>query len=239
MAKKHTLQIQIRLARPAATRQQGKIPAVLYGHGLDSRAVEVDAKAFAKVFRDAGSTTLISLTADDGQEHPVLIRDIQYHPLRGTVRHIDFYQVRMDEEIRAQVPLHFVGESPAVRDRGGTLVRNMDELDLSALPQNLPPNIEVDISILNEFDNPIRVADLVLPEGVELHHASDEVVALIQAPKSEEQIEAELAEEIKEDVEAVEGVKKEEVPAEGAEAAEGTESAPAEEATEKKEKKEK
>lgn len=235
MAKKYTLEIHTRTSRPAATRQQGKIPAVLYGHGLGSKAVEVDAKAFGKVFRDTGSTTLISLTADDGQEHPVLIREIQYHPLRDTVLHIDFYQVRMDEEIRAQVPIHFVGESPAVKDKGGTLVRNMDELDLSALPQNLPHDIEVDISVLTEFDEPIRVSDLKLPEGIELHHEPDEVVALVQAPKSEEEIEAELAEEVKEDVEAVEGIKKEEVPAEGEEALGGAEGPPAEGEAPKKE----
>ena len=206
MTKKFILQANKRQHSASATRSKDSVPAILYGHGIETQNIAIDIKEFIKLYHDAGSTSLVSLHINGGEEHPVLIREVQYHPVRSQVLHIDFYQINMDEEIRADVPLIFTGEAPAVRDAGGTLVRNMDQVDLSALPVNLPHDIEVDISILDNFEKVIRVADLKLPEGVELHHEDNDVIALVQAPKTQEQVDAELAEEITEDVEAVEGV---------------------------------
>ncbi len=155
-------------------------------------------------------SSLLTLTVDGGSEHPVIVRDIQIHPLKGHITHIDFYQVRLDEEITAEIPLEFVGESPAVKDLGGTFVRNIDAVEVEALPQDLPHDIEVDISILDTFEKVIHVSDLKVPQGVKVMLEPGEVIALVQEPRTQEEIDAELAAATTEDVEAVEGVKKEE-----------------------------
>lgn len=214
---------------PAAkVRTQAAIPAVLYGHGLPSRALQVDGKQFSQVFAHTGTTSLLTLSVE-GKDHPVLIREVQYHPLKEAVQHIDFYQVRLDEVIKAKVPLHLVGESSAVKDLGGVLVRNVDALEIEALPQDLPHAIKVNISSLDTFEKPIRVKDLAIPAGVKVLVDLETVAILVQAPRSEAELEA-LKEEVKEDVAAVEGVVKPEVTAEG-------EAAPAEGADKKPDKK--
>lgn len=189
-------------------RRQGIILAVLYGYGLKNLNVQVDSKAFSAIFNQAGYTSLITLIVSDGgqdKDHTVLIRDMQLHPLKNTVQHVDFYQPRLDQAITANVPLSFVGEAPAVKDLGGVLVRTLDEVKLEALPVDLPHNIAVDISSMDNFAKSIYIRDLVLPPRVKLHHEPEEVVALVQPPRTEEELEA-LEEEVKEDVTAVEGV---------------------------------
>jgi len=216
MAQRFTLEAKLRGASASALRQRGGMPAVLYGHGLKSVSLEVDGKKFMQVFSAAGSTSLVSLKLEDGKEHPVLIREAQYHPVRGGILHADFYQVRLNEEIRAQVPIRYTGESAAVKDMGGVLVRNLDAIDLSALPANLPHDIEVDISVLKEFDQAIRISDLNLSKDITVFHEQEDVVALVQAPRSQEEIDAELAAETTEDVSSVEGVEDKEPEAEAA-----------------------
>lgn len=218
-----TITAETRSGNPGATRRSGNIPAVLYGHGIEAQNVLVETRAFNKLFASAGHTSMITLSLADGKEHNVFIRDVQFHPLKNTITHIDFYQVRMDEAIRANVPLKFVGESAAVKDMSGVFVRNMDELEVEALPKDLPHDIEVDISSLVNFESVIHVSDVKLPEGVKTYKEGTEVIALVQPPRSEQELEA-LSAEVKEDVESVEGVKKEE-PAEG-EAVEGAQATP-------------
>ncbi len=208
-----TISAENRSAHPTVVRRAGNIPGVLYGHGIEPQNVEVENRAFTKLFASAGYTTMLTLALKDGAEHPVFIRDIQLHPIKSTITHIDFYQVRMDEAIRANVPLKFVGDAPAVKDLSGVFVRNMNEIEVEALPKDLPHDIEVDISSMVNFDIVLHVSDIKLPQGVTTHKDADEVVALVQPPRTEAEIEA-LSTEVKEDVEAVEGVKKEE-PVEG------------------------
>ncbi len=220
MANVFTLEATQREGRANVTRQAGDIPGVLYGHGMKPANVAVNAKKFTKIFSQAGSTSLVTLAIAAGEKYPVLLRDVQYHPVRGHIMHVDYYRVRMDEALRAAVPLLFVGEAPAVKDKGGVLVRNMDAVELEALPADLPHNIAVDISGLDSFEQLIRVSDLKLPQGVKMMHEPEEVVALVQPPRTEAEL-ASLVEEVKEDVNAIEGIKKEEPVAEGEEA-EGT-----------------
>ena len=211
MANNITLTSAKRSEKPGVTRSKQMVPAVLYGHGIENISIAIDSRKLDKVFEEAGYTTLINLEVD-GKSHPVLIKDAQLHPLKGYLTHIDFHQVRLDEKVTADVPLTFEGESPAVKDKGGVLIRNFDSLEVEALPQNLPHEIKIDISKFTEFDKPFQVKDIVLPEGVELLHELEDVIALVQAPRTEEELE-ELSTEATEDVSAVEGVK-EEVPAE-------------------------
>lgn len=227
-----TITASERTGNPGVVRRSGNIPAVLYGHGIDPQNMEVETRAFTKLFTSAGYTTMLTLSLTDGKEHPVFIRDVQFHPLKSTITHIDFYQVRMDEVIRANVPLKFVGDALAVKELSGVFVRNMDELEVEALPKDLPHTIAVDISSLANFDAVIHVSDIKLPEGVTTHKEGTEVVALVQPPRTEQEIEA-LSTEVKEDVESVEGVKKPE-PVEG-EVAEGAEGKQEEKKNEKKE----
>lgn len=213
MAQRYTINAQTRTGKPGAVRRSGFIPAILYGHGVTPVTVQVEAKAFQRILHQAGLTSLTTITIN-GKDYPVLIREVQHHPVQGQIMHADFYVVRMDETIRTSVPLTFIGEAPAVKDLSGVLVRNLDAIELEALPQDLPHTIEVDISRLTDFEKVIHVADLKTPPGVTFLQNSQDVVALVQPPRSEEELEA-LKAEVKEDVEAVEGVKKEEPVVEG------------------------
>jgi large subunit ribosomal protein L25 len=224
MAKRHKLTIALREHKAGPVRRAGGIPAVMYGNQEASRSVQVDAKAFGKTWRAAGTTSLINLELEQAS-YPALIRDVARHPLTGAIIHVDFYLVRLDQPIEANIPLVFTGVAPAVKEQGGVLVRNMAAVEVKALPQDLPHEITLDISALATFDTTLHVNDLIVPQGVTVLNAPEEVIALVQAPRTEEEL-AGLSAEVKEDVESVEGVKKEEKePAEGA--AEGSESAPA------------
>jgi large subunit ribosomal protein L25 len=196
----------------------------VYGHKIANQSVAVNSREFLKVYAKAGSTTLVNLDVD-GTMHNVLIREVQLHPVRDHVLHVDFYQVRMDEALEADVPLKFTGEAPAVKDLGGVFVRNMDSVSVKSLPQDLPSEIEVDITKLAQFNDVVHVSDLKLPEGVSLLAKDTDVVALIQAPRSEAEL-ASLKEEITEDVASIEATaEKKEEP--GEEGAEGEAAAPA------------
>ena len=218
MAEKINITGESRSKTTAQTRAAGAIPGILYGHGIENQSVQVDAKEFTKIFSQTGYTTLISL-AIGKTAHNVLVREVQFHPLKDLITHVDFYQVRLDEKVRAEVPLSFTGEAPAVKDLGGVLVKSIDAVDLEAFPQDLPHTIPVDISSLKDFESIIHVSDLDVPSGITLFTEPETVVAVVQAPRSEAELES-LAEEVTEDVAAVETVEKkaeaEEEPAEGA-----------------------
>lgn len=205
MSKTAAITAEARQGSLAKIRRKKGVPAVLYGHGLPSQTVQVNAQQFEKIFLQAGSTSLVSLLVGK-TEHPVIIREVQHHPLKGTVQHVDFYQVRLDEVIKAKVPFLLVGESTAVKDLGGVLVHNLDELEVEALPKDLPHNIPIDITVLDAFEKVIRVKDIALPAGVTTAVSPEAVVLLVQPPRSEEELEA-LKTEVKEDIQAVEGMK--------------------------------
>lgn len=207
MSQTISLKAALREGRASAVRRQGLIPGIIYGRGLDSTSVQVDARQFGQAFDKVGRTSLLQLAVGSDQ-HNVLVREIQLHPLKNNVVHVDFLEVRMDEKVQADVPLMFTGESAAVKDLAGILVHNMDAISVEALPQDLPHNIAVDISGLTDFDRVIHVSELVLPSGVTILNSPAEVVVLVQKPRSEEELQ-QLSEEAKEDVQSVEGIKEE------------------------------
>lgn len=218
MANQAKLKAEVRTKHVQAVRREDKIPAIIYGYGIKENIdLQVDSKSLANIFNEAGHTSLISLAVKADKEakpHTVLIREVQIHPVRSTILHVDFYQPRLDQVITAQVRLKFVGEAPAVKDAGGVLVRTVEEVEVEALPADLPHDIEVDISILSDFEKVIHMSDLVLPDKVKLNHEVTEPVALVQPPRTEEELEA-LEEEVSEDVEGVEGVEEKEEGEEG------------------------
>lgn len=169
-------------------REARRVPAVMYGHGIASQALSVPQSEFIKVYRAAGFSSLIDLAIDAQAPVKVLIKDVQLHPLSTEPIHVDFYQVRMDEEITAEVPLKFIGESDAVKTGGGTLVKSMDHIEVTCLPGNLPHEIEVDLSALKTFDDAISIADLKLSENVHVKDEKTLTIATVARPLTEEEL---------------------------------------------------
>jgi len=183
-------------------REAGMIPAVLYGPGVKNISLQLDEKEFKNVFKEAGESSLIELSVDkDKEKKSVLVHEIQKDPITDKIIHIDFFQVSLTEEVEVDIPLVFEGVAPAEKDLGGTLVKNIMEITIKALPQNLPHEIKVDISALKTFDDHILVKDLILPPNLEVLKKPEEIVASVLPQQN---VEEELAEEIKENVEDVE-----------------------------------
>lgn len=175
-------------------RKQGQMPVVLYGNDVKNQHLAVDAKNFGQVYRHAGSSTLIDVVIDDKKPVKVLVNDAQYDPMTGALIHADLLQVKLDEKIQTEIALTFVGESPAVKDMEGNLVTTKDALKVEAYPQDLVSEIEVDISPLATFDDKLTVADIKVPKGIEIIDDMEETLAVVTPPRSEEELEAELAE---------------------------------------------
>lgn len=168
-------------------RQNGFLPAVLYGNGIDTVAVSVLARDFEKAYKETGESTLLRLVIGTSG-HTVLIHDVAYDPLRGQAIHADFYAVRMDKMLRVAVPIVFTGESPAVKNEGGILVKVVHEIVVEAFPQNLPHEFRVDVSFLASLGSRISVKDLAHDAGVRLMADSHDTIALVEAPRSEEEL---------------------------------------------------
>ena len=196
-------------------RRSGFIPAVLYGKGQEVLPLQVPVKDFAKILKEAGESTLVYVNVG-GQSYPTIIHDVAKDPVKDHVIHADFYKVSLTEKIKTKVPVVFIGESPAVKDLAGIFVRNVNELEVEALPQNLPHEISVDISSLSNFGDQILVKDIDLGKDVTIGAEPDVILATVQEPKSEEELKAELAEPTTgvEDVEVIKKEKEEEAPAE-------------------------
>lgn len=183
-------------------RRNGLIPAVIYGKKFENQSIEVDAKEFTHLYREAGSSNLVDLNID-GKTVKTLIHEIQRNPLNNNISHIDFLKIDMKEKIRTEIPLEFVGETVLVIDQEGSLITSKDAVEVECLPSDLVDHINVDISVLTDFDMNIKVEDLKVPAGMEILDDPEEVIALVQPPRSEEELEA-LDEDVVEDVEAIE-----------------------------------
>jgi len=165
-----------------------KIPAVIYGRGIDARSISVPRPEFLRVFKSAGYSSLIDVAIESDPAVKVLVKEVQVHPLTMQPVHIDFQQVRMDEEITAEIPLVFVGESLAVKAEGGTLVKSVDSLEIKCLPANLPHEITIDLGALKTFEDSIAVGDVKLPEGVVAVADSHLTIATVARPLTEEEL---------------------------------------------------
>jgi large subunit ribosomal protein L25 len=193
-------------------RSEGVLPAVVYGRGLPSESIQVDAKTFADLSRRISRNTLVDLAVDGERARPVLIHDVQHHPVTRRPLHVDLFVVRMTEELTVDVPLTFDGIPPAVDKLGGTLFHAIDAIQVRALPDKLPGSLGVDVRGLATFDDAIHVRDLALPPDVTLVSEPDDVVAKVLPPRV-----------VEEEAPAVEEA---EAGEEGAEAGEGAATAP-------------
>lgn len=169
-----------------AKREEGLMPIVIYGsREKESGHFFVNLRDFEKVWKQAGESTVITLKTPEGDKD-VLCYDVARHPVGGQALHADFYVVEKGKKVEVAVPLVFEGSSPAVKELGGTLVKVVHEINISALPKDLPHEINVNIGALIKLDSQITIADLVLPSGVEVLDDEEEVVAMISAEREEE-----------------------------------------------------
>lgn len=146
-------------------RREGVVPATVYGKKLTSTSVAVTTADFQKVYDAAGETGLVELHIGDSV-HPVLIHNVQIDPVNESVLHVEFYQVDLKEKVKTKVPLVVVGESPAVSERRGVVLTLLTEVEVEALPTDLPEKIEVDVAKLTDVDQEVKVSELKIPTGV-------------------------------------------------------------------------
>lgn len=159
--------------------------AVAYGPKFKSTPIVVNYAEFVKVYNQTGETGVISMSID-GKSNNVLVHDISLHPVKNTVQHIDFYVPEAGKKVNANIPLEFIGESEAVK-AGNILIKVLHEIEVEALPENLPRDIKVDISKLATLEDDVKVGDLAIPANVTLLSDKEEIVASVVAPEEEKE----------------------------------------------------
>ena len=181
-------------------RRQDITPVHLFGHNVDSMALQCDTGTLHRVLARAGKTGLISLKLDKAKKpRDVLVREIQRDPRTGKLLHVDFYEVKATEKIKVAVPIVLVGEAPALKFKGNILVQELDSLGIECLPDKIPASIELDLSSLTEAEQAIRVKDITLDEGVAVSHDDPElIVAKISVTRIEKEEEEEVVVEVPE-----------------------------------------
>jgi len=175
-----------------AARQNKQIPAIVYGHGIESTPITVDYSAFLKLFRKTGQASVIELDLE-GKNLNVLVHNYDLDPVKDTFIHLDFYSMNMSETTIVNVPLEFIGESIAVKDAGGIFTVAHDTLELRCLPKDIPHDIKVDISSIKEIHGNISITDLGLGEELEVMHINEETVicSVVEARVAAEETAAE------------------------------------------------
>jgi len=206
-------------------RRAGIVPGVVFGKGEESTPVQVDAKVFETLYRQAGRTSVVNMHLPGKSAITSgIIKSVQRNPLSGSAIHVDFFLVNLTQEMEIDVPLVFTGEAPAVEETGGTLLHNLSSLHVKALPNDIPHEITVDVSVLRTLDVAIHVRDLSLNRDlVTVLTDGDTLVSTVVPPRAEEpEPEPELTEE---ELEAAAAAAAEGEEGEGAEGGEGGESA--------------
>ena len=170
--------------KPKSLREEGFLPAVVYGRSEESTPISVDSKAFEKVYKAAGASSVVTLTGLDANKS-TLIQQVDVHPVSGDILHADFYAIEKGQKVTVSVPLQFDGVSPAVKELGGILTKVMHEIEIECEPAELPHSIIVDVSKLMTLDDQIKVSDLAFPKSAKISVDQDEVVAMISVAKEE------------------------------------------------------
>jgi large subunit ribosomal protein L25 len=195
-------------------RRQGITPAHVFGHSLKSQSIQCDTLELKNIIAHAGATRLITLKiAGEKSAHNVFVKEVQQDPLQKQLFHVDFYQVRKDEKMQVVVPIVINGESPALKFSGRFLAHGLTELTIDCLPDKVPPQIDIDISALEELDQAIYVKDIVLDSDINVHADPEQLIVKISeafVKPEEEEVEAE-------EEEAVEGAEGEAPAAEAGE----------------------
>jgi large subunit ribosomal protein L25 len=172
-------------------RAAGEIPGVVYGGDrAAATVVSVNGSEFARLYGQAGESTLIDFSVDGATPVKVLVQDVQLDPVKNVPVHVDFRQINMNKPMEVDVELNFVGEAPAVKELAGTLNKTIDTVTVSCLPKDLVSEITVDLGLLKTFDDVIRVKDLVAPAGITIESDLEQTVANVAPPLSEEELKA-------------------------------------------------
>ncbi len=218
-------------AKLAVLRKSGEIPAVFYGAGKATTSISIPNIEFKKVWRDAGESSAVKVTMEGG-DIDALIHEVQVDPVTDEPIHVDFLAIDMKKKIKVKVPLEFEGVSNAVKSGIGNLVKVLHEIEIEALPADLPHNLSVDISKLEGLDNNIIVSDIKLPSGVvAITHGTEVVASIVAQVEEKEEVAAPI------DLSAIEVEKKGKKEEEGAPAADAAAPAKEEKAEKKPEKK--
>ena len=174
-------------------RRQGVTPAHLFGHNLKSLSLQCNTAELKHIITQTGTTRLLSLSIDaDKQPRNVFVREIQRNRISGQLLHVDFYQVRKSEKIKADIPIVMVGEAPALKEKGRTLTYGVTSLSIECLPDKLPPQIDVDLSPLEEKDQAIYVRDITMSPDITLHTDPDQMVVKVSTVRVEKVREEEI-----------------------------------------------
>ena len=203
-----------------ALRREGLTPANIYGPKVESTAVQVPTEELRHVLKTAGRNDIVYLRLDGDEPRPTFVREIQQNPVTDAILHVDFFQISLRDKVRAEVPIHLVGLSPAVDTFGGILMHGLDHVTVEALPTEVPSFLELDVSPLVEINQALHVSNLELPEDVTLLTDAEQVVAKVAPPAVEPEP------QVEEEEEAAEGEAPEE---EGAEEGAGEPAAETEE----------
>ena len=172
-----------------ALRREGLTPANIYGPKVESTAVQVLTEELRHVLKTAGRNDIVYLRLDGDEPRPTFVRDIQQNPVTDAILHVDFFQISLRDKVRADVPIHLVGLSPAVDTFGGILMHGLDHVTVEALPTEVPSFLELDVSPLVEINQALHVSDLELPEDVTLLTDPEQVVAKVAPPAVEPEVE--------------------------------------------------
>ena len=196
-------------------RREGITPVHLFGHSVESLALQCDTAELQRIIAQAGTTRLIALEVEgDKQPRSVFIREIQRNEISGQLLHVDFYQIRKEEKIKAEIPLVMIGEAPAMGLKGRMVDQTLASLSVECLPDKLPPQLEVDLSSLEEVDQSIHVSDLIISPDVTVFTSPDQLIVKVSEVRivEEEVVAEEVVAEEEAEAEAEAG---EEVEAEG------------------------
>jgi large subunit ribosomal protein L25 len=178
-------------------RREGVLPANIYGKNVKSLAVQLPLKSFLPVYQQAGETGLVELKVESEEKpRPALIHNVQFQPVTDQPIHTDFYQVSLKEKVTTPVPIELIGESPAVKEKVGILIQPLAEVEVEALPTDLPEKIEVDISGLKNVDEAVVVGDVKVGEGVKILTEPQQILVKIEPPAKEEEVAPPPAEEV-------------------------------------------
>jgi large subunit ribosomal protein L25 len=191
--KKETLKLKAEKRKVAGRkvkrlRREGILPANIYGKKVKSCAVQLDLKTFLPVYQKVGETGIVNLgLKGETKARPVLIHNVQLDPVTDQPLHADFYQVDLKQKVTTEVPVEITGESAAVKEKGGILIQPLTEVEVEALPTELPDKFEVNVTGLKEIDDAVTVGDLKVPEGVKILTAAKQILAKIEPPAEEEE----------------------------------------------------
>ena len=191
-------------------RREGVVPVHYYGSGIESQSLQAAGANLRRVVTEAGANIPVEVVVEGSAESDIcFVREVQWHPVNGTLLHVDFMHVDVTERVTAEVPVVLTGQSEAVRELGGVIIQPFQTLPVDALPLNMPESIIVDVTPLEMFGDAVRVGDLEVEEGIEILRDDDDLLVTVQEPRIEEEPVAEEeeleGEELAEGEEAPEG----------------------------------